>query len=209
MWASFFTNGGVVLRDGNRATNQTFLLDTGSQVSVISNDEAASLGIFNASPATADFTADVEGVGGTTVAPGDSLNTLSLLTQGGVLTWNRVPVIVLDIADPRDPTQAVPGILGTNLFDDRNLILNTNVDQTAQTYLAIGPQMMWQNTGSGNWSNASNWAVVLPNGVDMQANFYGSITRPQPSTLIRPSRSAASPSITPTAIRSAEAVRSH
>ncbi len=110
--------------------------------------------------------------------PGYYLNSLTLLTQGGTLTWNRVPVLVLDIADPRDPTSALPGILGTNLFSDRDLILNTNVDATAQSYLAIGPQMQWQQSGGGNWSNASNWAVVLPNGVDMQANFYGDITAP-------------------------------
>jgi hypothetical protein len=42
-WASFFTNGGVgISRDGTSETGQTFLLDTGAQVSVISNDEAAS-----------------------------------------------------------------------------------------------------------------------------------------------------------------------
>jgi hypothetical protein len=176
-WGAFLTNGGVGLtRSGTTATNQTFLLDTGAQVSVISNDTAASVGIYNASPANADFTVEVQGVGGLTQAPGYYLNTLTLSTQGGVMTWNHVPVVVLDVADPRDPTQALPGILGTNLFSDRDLILNTNVGQTAQTYLAIGPQIMWQHSGGGSWSNSSNWAVVLPNGEDMQANFYGSIT---------------------------------
>jgi autotransporter-associated beta strand protein len=179
IWASFFTNGGVgISRNGTSASGQTFLLDTGAQVSVISNDEAASVGIFNASPATADFTEQVQGVGGITEVPGYFLNTLTLTTQGGVMTWNRVPVLVLDVADPRDPTSALPGILGTSLFSDRDLILNANVGTTAQTYLAIGPQMQWQNTSGGNWSTSGNWAVVLPNGIDMQANFYGAITAP-------------------------------
>ena len=179
VWASFLTNAGVgITRNGTTASGQTFLLDTGAQVSVISNDEAASVGIFNASPANADFTEDVEGVGGITQVPGYYLNTLTLLTQGGVLTWNRVPVLVLDVADPRDPSSALPGILGTNLFSDRDLILNANVDKSSQTYLAIGPQMQWQQSTGGIWSNASNWAVVLPSGIDMQANFYGAITAP-------------------------------
>jgi autotransporter-associated beta strand protein len=184
VWASFLTNGGVgISRNGTSATNQNFLLDTGAQVSVISNDEAASVGIFNASAATADFTEQVQGVGGITEVPGYYLNTLTLLTQGGLMTWNRVPVLVLDVADPRDPTSALPGILGTDLFSDRDLILNANVGATAQTYLAIGPQMQWQQSSGGIWSNASNWAVVLPNGIDMQANFYGAITSPSTITV--------------------------
>jgi autotransporter-associated beta strand protein len=181
VWEALLTNGGVgIARNGSSATNQTFLLDTGAQVCVISNDTAASVGIFNASPANADFTEQVQGVGGITDVPGYYLNTLTLLTQGGLMTWNRVPVLVLDVTDPRSPGQVLPGILGTNLFSDRDLILNTNADPSAtgQIYLAIGPQMQWNHSTGGNWSNASNWAVVLPNGQDMQANFYGAVSAP-------------------------------
>jgi autotransporter-associated beta strand protein len=179
VWASLFTSGGVgISRNGFSAANQAFLLDTGAQVSVISTAEAAEVGILKPSLATADFTEQAQGVGGITEVPGYYLDALTLVTQAGVLSWNRVPVIVLDVADPRSPSSSLPGILGTDLFSDRDLILNTNVGTKAQTYLAIGPQMQWQNSSGGNWSNASNWAVVLPNGIDMQANFYGSITAP-------------------------------
>jgi autotransporter-associated beta strand protein len=192
-WSSLVTNGGVALsRNGSSASGQTFMLDTGAQLSIISNDTAASVGIFNASPANADFTVDVLGVGGVQTVPGYFLNTMTLTTQGGPITWNRVPVLVLDVADPRNPSQAMPGILGTNLFGDRDLILNTNIDATGQTYLAIGPQMQWSHAGSGTWSTASNWAVVLPDGIDTQANFYGAITSAATITVDSPGHTVGS-----------------
>ncbi|HSV15443.1 MAG TPA: aspartyl protease family protein, partial [Tepidisphaeraceae bacterium] len=178
-WASLETNGGVGLsRSGQTFGNQSFLLDTGAQLSVISNDTASQVGIFNASPANADFTVDVQGVGGITTVPGYYLDSLNLTTQGGVITWKHVPVLVVDLPNPDGSSTPLPGLLGTNLFSDRDLVLNTDVSHTGQTFIAIGPQLAWTTKGGGTWSTASNWANMpaAPNGIDMQANFYDSIT---------------------------------
>lgn len=176
-WTSLVTNGGVALtRNGTTTSNQTFLFDTGAQLSLISNDTAANLGIYNASASSADFVVQVLGVGGVTDVPGYYVNNLTITTQGGPISLNHVPVLVLDVADPRDPSSPIPGILGTNLFNDRDLIINTNVDATGQTYVAFGPQWAWKTNGSGSWSAAGNWGAALPNGIDTQANFYGAIT---------------------------------
>jgi hypothetical protein len=100
-----------------------------------------------------------------------------------VINFTHVPVLVIDVADPRDPSSPLPGLLGTDLFGDRDLILNTNIDTTGQNYLGIGPQWMWKTNGSGSWSNAANWQVALPGGVDTQANFFGAITSPATITV--------------------------
>jgi autotransporter-associated beta strand protein len=186
-WTSLITNSIVSMTHGaNTVSNQPFLFDTGAQLSLISNDTAASLGIFNVSPANADFVVQAEGVGGIIDVPGYYVNTLSFPTQGGNFSWNHVPVLVLDVADPRNPSNPIPGILGTNLFNDRDLIINANIDATGQTYVAFGPRMAWNPSGSGTWNTASNWAVVMPNGIDMQANFYGSITAASTVTVSSP-----------------------
>ena len=43
------------------------------------------------------------------------MNNLSVTTNGGPITWTHVPVLVLDIPDPRDGVGFIPGVLGMNL----------------------------------------------------------------------------------------------
>ena len=75
-------------------------------------------------PSTPDFYVAVTGVGGEVVnVPGFYMNTLTLPTTGGPITWSHVPVLVLDLPDPSG-TGDLPGVLGTNLFTDRNLVVN-------------------------------------------------------------------------------------
>src|SRR5438067_732383 len=102
------------------AGSQDFLFDTGAEVTVISSDTGAACGITGSTPP--DFTVEVAGVGGTTTqVPGYYINSLSVLTTGvggGTMTWSHVPVLLLDVPDPRDGVGYIPGILGMNLFTD-------------------------------------------------------------------------------------------
>ncbi|HEX3359148.1 MAG TPA: aspartyl protease family protein, partial [Tepidisphaeraceae bacterium] len=150
---------------------QDFVFDTGAQVSIISEDTAAQIGIFDGgeNPTPPDFTVEVSGVGGTTTeVPGFYINSLNVVTNGGPITWTHVPVLLLNVLDPRTGSGFVPGILGMNLFGDRDLIVNAD---TNNPFVGLSPQWAWAATNGGSWSNAANWKLVLPNGIDTQANF--------------------------------------
>jgi hypothetical protein len=124
-WMSLFAN--VDVSDGtNVADDRQFLFDTGAQITVLSQDTAAECGFYSAgeNPSTPEFTIEVSGVGGVQQVPGFYLDTLRVITNGGPMVWTHVPVAVLDVIDPRDGVGFAPGIMGMNLFTDRDLILN-------------------------------------------------------------------------------------
>jgi hypothetical protein len=163
----------------------TFLFDTGAQVSVLSHQTAADIGIFTAgdNPTPPDFFTEVTGVGGSIQEiPGYYINGLSLTTTAGKINFSRVPVVILDLPDPNNPNDILPGVLGTNLFGARDLIINAG---TGATYLGISPEWSWKGTAGGNWSDATKWGLVLPNGIDTQANFFtpNGATSPQTITV--------------------------
>lgn len=188
-WASFLANVNLT-GTGGSASNQPFLLDTGSQVTVLSEDTAAALGFYSAGPnaSTPDFYVEITGVGGTTEVPGFYVPTLSVMTNGGPIVWNNVPAIVLDLTDPRDDVGYIPGVLGMNLFTDRDLIVNGGI---ADPSLGIGPQLspQWVVDADGNWGDgvsdgyAYNWIDGDPNGIDAPANFLGAISQPRTVTV--------------------------
>src|SRR5262249_40939735 len=95
---------------GFSVANQNFLLDTGSELTVISTAEAQALDIDLAHPFD---TIDVQGVGGTVAVNGYVLDSLQVgLVGGDTLTFTNVPAFVMDAA----PGQ-IDGILGTNLWN--------------------------------------------------------------------------------------------
>jgi hypothetical protein len=100
----------------NEADNGHFLLDTGSQLTVISTDLANALGLDLNHP---DTTITVQGVGGSMDVPGFTLNKLELPTTdpNTFVDFTNVPVYVLDVAP------GVDGLLGTNLWDTANQLL--------------------------------------------------------------------------------------
>jgi hypothetical protein len=176
-WASFIASV-TVTHTGGSSNGQGFLFDTGAEVTVLSEDTAASVGFFTGgpNPTPPDFFVTVSGVGGsTTEVPGFYMNTLSVTTNGGPMSWSHVPVLVLDIPDPRDGVGFIPGVLGMNLFTDRDLIINGG---TQNPFLGIGPQItpQWTGTGGGTWSDDTKWSLGSPNNPDVPANFLGSIT---------------------------------
>lgn len=106
-----------------RVSGQTFLFDTGAQLSVISPTTAMALGLDLNRPET---TISVQGAAGTPVdVSGFTLSTLELPlddngdgTSDGKLTFQRVPVYVLDLG-----INGLDGILGMNLFNTANEML--------------------------------------------------------------------------------------
>ena len=173
----------------NHTINQTeFLFDTGAQVSVISTETANLLGINTGggNPDPPDFTAEVLGIGGVRTVNGYYIDNLKLITDGVDLNATDVPVLVLNIQDPLDGIGAVPGILGMNLLNDRDVIINAKYDVADDItgYLAFSefalPQPKWNVTsGGGNWGDNSKWFRGVPWQPGEIANFTASTTAPQ------------------------------
>jgi hypothetical protein len=185
-WAAFFAKVSGT-NAGNSISNEQFLFDTGAEVTVLSQDTAASLGYYSAGPnaSTPDFTVEVSGVGGTQNVPGFFLPQLSVMTNGGPLTWTDVPVLVLDVIDPRDGVGFAPGILGTNLFSDRDLIINGG---TTNPSVSLSPRItpQWTNPAGGSWTSDANWSLGYPSAPDQPANFLSAPAAPTTVTLSSP-----------------------
>ncbi len=175
-WSFPFAKTTVTHSAGTRI-DQEFLFDTGAQVSVVSEALADAIG-FDVGTDTPDFFAEVLGVGGVQQVPGFYMNALSLGVTGGSFDMTNVPVLVLDITDPRTGTGVLPGIIGMNLFHDRDLFTNFSTSNPAVYFSQpITPQ--WAVNAGGNWSNELNWTLGVPDSADAKANFLSSITSPQ------------------------------
>jgi hypothetical protein len=174
-WDFLFADIGA--SNGTFSTSKTFVFDTGAEVSVMSWTTLNALGIFQGTTPQ-DFQVDVTGFQGTTTAPGFYINSLSL----GGLTWTHVPIVALNVPDPSDGVGFTPGILGINLFTDRDLIINA---LDANPYLQIGPQLtpQWNNATGGNWGEDVKWTLGVPDAPDSPANFLSAISSPQTITV--------------------------
>ncbi len=178
-WAFPFANATVTHTTGTQ-TDQ-FLFDTGAQVTVLSEEMADQVG-FDVGVDAPDFFVDVLGVGGITQVPGFFMQRLELSVTGGSFVAHDVPVLVLNITDPRDAVGFVPGILGMNLFSDRDLSINLSPSNpSVRMSLPITPQ--WTRTTNGVWSADSHWSLGSPDGVDGKANFLGAINAPTSVTV--------------------------
>ena len=96
-----------------------FMLDTGAQVTVISETIAARLGLRTAD---ADFEVEIVGVTGDSImAPGFVIDSLDITAVPDWLSFTNVPVVMLDVDSPEGGV--MDGIIGMNLFTTFNLIL--------------------------------------------------------------------------------------
>ncbi len=96
-----------------------FLFDTGAQITVVGSRIGARLGL---DPAAPEFEVDIVGVTGDLyVAPGFYLDRIEIPALGQWLSFDNVPVVLLDIASPEGGT--LDGIIGMNLFVDFNLVV--------------------------------------------------------------------------------------
>lgn len=147
------TNGGTVRQ------NVLGLFDSGATSTVVSELLAITLGIDPVLD-TPDFTVPVGGVGDTRLdVPGYIIDALGIATGGGTFQLQNVPVLVLNLPNPADPANTLPALIGTNLFNDRNLVINP---QPGDAYLAISDPIVddhaWASPApSAAWSAASSW----------------------------------------------------
>lgn len=142
---------------GNAETAEVFF-DTGAQISVVSETFAAQLG-FDVVIDEPDFTVPILGAGGTlSQVPGFLADTLELTTVGGPFVLNNVPLVVLDVPNPTG-VGAIDGILGTNAFSDRDIVIDP-----AGSKLWISDVVLetfdWDATTTvGTWTTTTNWSA--------------------------------------------------
>ncbi len=109
--------------------NKLFMVDTGAQICVVRSFVAGQLGL---NPQQPEFTVEVAGVAGDiTIAPGFYLDSLKIDTLGvDQLQFTQVPTIILDV--PSVEGGILDGIIGTNVFYNRNLVFRLNLTGTAR-----------------------------------------------------------------------------
>jgi hypothetical protein len=98
-----------------------------------------------------------------------------LPVTGGSAIFHDVPVIVLNVTDPRDGVGFIPGIIGMNLFNDRDLSVNM---EPSNPYVRFSAPITaeWNINANGSWLPDANWKLGVPDGTDVPANFLGAIT---------------------------------
>jgi len=118
---SLFFASSVDLAFGGKSAidKDGFMVDTGAQVTVISETIAARLGLRSAD---ADFEVEIVGVTGDSImAPGFVIDSLDITATPDWLSFTNVPVVMLDVDSPEGGV--MDGIVGMNLFTTFNLVL--------------------------------------------------------------------------------------
>jgi hypothetical protein len=127
MGGSFFADVGVLQGQAgpfNALQTTRLMVDTGAQSSFISSNIAAKLNL----PLEPDFTAQVCGVGGVTSVPGYYVDYVRINALGGALEFAHVPFVIIDMDSPEGGS--LDGVLGTNLFWNRNVVLEPTTSGT-------------------------------------------------------------------------------
>jgi hypothetical protein len=180
---SVIENGGMfvdvdVANNSESLADKEFLFDTGADLTVVSELTAKRLG-FDAALDTPDFYLEVQGSGGVqSGVPGIFLDELNIDTIGGSFTLHNVPVAVLDVTNPNDPGNVVDGIIGMNLFNGRNLVIDASpsVGQGG-----VGPSLYisdpvtethhWSAVAaSASWTASTSWYTAGTPGVLWSTN---------------------------------------
>jgi predicted aspartyl protease len=132
----FFVNSVSLYDTTYSATQQDrFMLDTGAQVTVIGSNIGSLLAL---DPLNPEFEVDIIGVTGeTTVAPGFYIDSLDIPALGQWLQYTNIPVILLDVASPEGGT--LDGIIGMNLFNEYNMVLEGDYTSPTLKVQHIGP----------------------------------------------------------------------
>ena len=119
----FFLTTPVSLSAGGANTTARMMFDTAAQGTILSEVIAGEqLGLDLDNP---DFEVEISGVGGLSTAPGFFLDELVISAIGGSLSWSNVPVVVRNLTSPEQGI--LQGIIGMNLFGDRDFVVNTLV----------------------------------------------------------------------------------
>jgi hypothetical protein len=154
----------------NQLSNTQFFFDTGASVTVLSELTALNLGIDVVTDAP-DFTISITGSAGVLEAvPGYFMDQLTVQALGGNVTMENVPVLVLNVTNVADPGNVVPGIIGTNFFSGRNLVIDPDPSLGGGN---LGPHVYisdpvtnvanWATSAaSGAWTTGGSWSAGSP-----------------------------------------------
>jgi hypothetical protein len=108
------------LRNGVRTSQQnSFMFDTGAQITVISVSLAGELELYQNEPNF--FVEIVDVTGQSTIVDGFYVDLLEITAIPAWLSFTHVPIIVLDVDSPEGGV--LDGILGTNLFVDTDFYI--------------------------------------------------------------------------------------
>ncbi len=108
------------LAHGNRSSQgKKFMFDTGAQITVVSEAQAAELELLANDP---NFYVEIVDVTGqSTIAEGYYVELLEILASPSWLGFTNVPVVVIDVDSPEGGY--LDGIIGMNLFVDMDFYL--------------------------------------------------------------------------------------
>jgi hypothetical protein len=116
----FFTNRTDLAHNNRTSTQKKFMVDTGAQISVISQSQATELGLKKSDP---NFWVEITDVTGETIdAKGFIIDLLEISADPEWLSFTNVPVVMLDVMSPEGGT--LEGIIGMNLFVEFNLVFH-------------------------------------------------------------------------------------
>lgn len=109
------------LAQGSRTSQQKhFMLDTGAQITVVSESQAAEIELFQNEP---NFMVEiVDATGQSTIVDGYYVDLFEISAIPSYLSFTHVPVIVLNVDSPEGGV--LDGILGTNLFIDTDYYIH-------------------------------------------------------------------------------------
>ncbi|HVT27276.1 MAG TPA: retropepsin-like aspartic protease [Lacipirellulaceae bacterium] len=162
--AAYFVNTSVTNK-GITLSGKPFLLDTGADISVVSEINAVNLG-FDPTLDTPDFTENILGSGGTLdKVPGFYVDQLQIPAVGGTITLTHVPFIVLDFPNPAHVGNVAEGLIGMNALAGRNIVIDPNPatgsgGNNPSLYVSdpVTTSHDWSNpTSSGSWTATGNW----------------------------------------------------
>jgi hypothetical protein len=172
-----------VANEGEQLDNFDFFFDTGADVTVVSELNAARLG-FDVVLDQPEFTVAVVGSGGARLeVPGFFVDEFTIETVGGNLTATNVPVIVLNVTNPADPGNVVPGIVGMNLLAGRNLVIDPDPslgggNPGPQLFISdpVTTEANWTSSApSASWHTGSNWSTGAAPGALTIANLHSTV----------------------------------
>ncbi|WP_425396387.1 aspartyl protease family protein [Aeoliella sp.] len=167
-----FIQGGHFLdatfnNDGASLTSQ-FFLDTGASVTVLSQFKALEMG-FDVTLDEPEFTISIVGSGGTLGdVPGFFIDQLTVPALGGSFTVANVPVIVLDVTNVSNPGNIVDGIIGMNVFQGRDLVIDPNPSlggggPSPGLYISdpVTTDFNWASAAAtDSWASAGSWSTA-------------------------------------------------
>jgi hypothetical protein len=165
--AAYFVNTSV-MNHGLSLSGKPFLLDTGADISVVSEINAVLLG-FDPTLDTPDFTEDVVGSGGVLAkVPGFYVDTLTIPAVGGTITLSHVPFLVLDFPNPSHVGNVAEGLIGMNALAGRNIVIDPNPaagggGNAPSLYISdpVTTSHDWNSaSASSSWATTSNWTTA-------------------------------------------------